>query len=404
MGNPQHHGKLPASHSATRDSFTAPRARGAVPLRWLLCMAALASAMPAWAQRPPATVPAHRQVVLERLPEGYAALTPSARAATPAASLAMAQALLDSSARTGDSRLAARAEALLSRFPAEDRSPSLLQARAFAAQHRHDFGAAVVLLDRVIRQAPDDANARLSRSQVNLVRGRLAEARKDCTALLGIDVGDGMLCVASLALRRGEFATAVPLVERWLDSTLPTDPSRRHALVLRAEIAARSGDGDADAWFRSALALDRRDVRTLAAYARYLRSQARDGEVEALLAGSPASDGLQLQLAMAVHRVDPARARKLVDAQAARYALARAVGSEPELRDEAEFLLVLRDDPAAALSLALKNFQVQRDYEDVEILRRSAAAAGRDAALAPLREWAGSQRLPLAPLPAQDRP
>lgn len=343
-------------------------------------------------------VPADRQMLLERLPAGYAALMPEPGNARPATSLAMAQSLLETSARTGDSRLAARGEALLSRFPLDDFNPGLLQARAFAAQHRHDFDAAVKLLDRVIRDDPQNADARLSRSQVNLVRGRLQDARKDCAALLGIDVGNGMLCTAALALRRGEYAAAALLVDRWLGSTLPLDPRSRHALVLRAEIAARSRQGGADAWFRRALVLDQRDVRTLAAYARYLRSQAREREVEALLAGSPGSDGLQLQRALAAHRLDPARARALVDAQAARYALARAVGSQPELRDEAEFLLALRKQPDAALALALENFKDQRDHEDVDILRRSAVASGRQEALIPLQRWADSQQLLLAPL------
>lgn len=368
-------------------------------LRWLTCVAALLCLAPAWAQRPTAMVPTDRQMLLERLPDGYAALMPAPGNARPASSLAMAQSLLETSARTGDSRLAARGEALLSRFPLDDFNPALLQARAFAAQHRHDFAAAVKLLDRVIRDHPQYADARLSRSQVNLVRGRLQDARKDCAALLGIDVGNGMLCTASLALRRGEFAQAAVLVERWLGSTLPSDVGRRHALVLRAEIAARSGQGDADAWFRRALALDRRDVRSLAAYARYLRSQGREREVETLLASAPGSDALQLQRILAAYRIDPARARAQADAQAARYALARAVGTQPELRDEAEFLLVLRKQPDAALALAVENFKDQRDYEDVDILRRSAVAAGRQEMLAPLQRWADSQQLRLAPLP-----
>ncbi|HYM87256.1 MAG TPA: hypothetical protein VET30_11070, partial [Pseudoxanthomonas sp.] len=366
---------------------------------WSACVT-----LPAFAQRPPATIPTDRQALLERLPEGYAALAPSRLPSTPARSLAQAQMLLNTSARTGDSRLAARADALLAAFPATDRPPALLYARAFSAQHHHDFLGALVLLDSLIQDNPRDGNARLSRSQVRLVLGRLDQAREDCTALLGIDISDGLLCAASLSLRRGEYTTAGSLVERWLASTIPADGRRRYALVLRAEIAARAGDGDADAWFLRALALDRRDVRTLAAYARYLRGVGRNREVEILLSQDTVSDGLQLQRALASHRVDSARARKLIEAQGARYALAHAVGSEPEMRDEAEFLLTLRRQPDAALVLALKNFESQRDHEDVEILRRAAAAAGRNDVLASLQKWADSQHLKLPPLRVQATP
>lgn len=346
-------------------------------------------------------VPAGPQVVLERLPRGYAALMPTAPSATPASALETARALLDAAARTGDFRLAARADALLSRFPPGDNTPALLSARAFSAQHRHDFTAALRFLDRLVAQLPRDGDARLSRAQVHLVQGRLDKAREDCTALVGIDVGDGLLCVASLSLRRGDHDSAADLLDRWIAQSLPTGGSSRYALVLRAEIAARARDADTERWFQRALALDGADVRTLAAYARYLRSVGRDREVEALLAGKTDNDGLQLQRALAAYRIDPVQARTLVQAQAARYALAHQVGSQPEMRDEAEFLLTLRGQAGPALALALANFQDQRDYEDVDILQRSAEAAGRDDALAPMRQWAAAQRLPL---PARAKP
>lgn len=87
-------------------------------------------------------------------------------------------------------------------------------------------------------------------------------------------------------------------------------------------------------------------------------------------------------------------ARRLADALAVRYATAHAVGAQPELRDEAEFLLSLRGDAGAALALALRNFETQRDYEDIDLLNRAARAAGRPESLAGLRTWAAGEGLP----------
>lgn len=384
---------------------------------WLLAGLAIAGLPPvhsASVQRPPAIVPAGEDVVIERLPRGYARLLP---VATPTSAVARARALpslpqvqqlLATAARTGDARLAARAEGLLARFPASTQSPQVLRARAYSHQYRHDFASAADLLDALIERDPRDADARLARMQINLVRGELARARADCAALvLGIDAGSGMLCVSMLALRSGDYATAADAADRWLRAGNISDQTQRdrqrHALLLRAEIAARARAADADAWFRRALAVAPDDVRTLAAYARYLRGMSRDRDALALLANAPDSDGLQLQRALAAKRGDPRQAVALVAAQSRRYALAHALGSEPELRDEAEFLLSLRGDPDAALALAERNFRTQRDHEDVDLLQRAAIAANRPEALAPLRAWAAAQRLALPPMAAGTR-
>lgn len=359
--------------------------------------------LPAAAQRPPAVVPTDPDQILERLPRGYARLAPAARR-DGNATAADIQQLLATAARTGDARLAARAEALLARYPADTRNPRVLHARAYSRQYRHDFDGAVALLDTVIARNPRDGDARLARAQLNVVRGQLDRARADCVALvLGVDAGSGAPCVAMLALRRGDHAAAAQALDRWLAESAGargTPPGRlHHALLLRAEIAARANAADADARFRRALAVAPGDVHTLVAYARHLRAQGRDREAMALLADAPENDGVRLQQALAARRGDPARAAALAAAQGRRYALAHALGSEPELRDEAEYLLTLRGDAAAALALAQRNFQAQRDHEDVDILQRAAIAAGQPAALAPLQAWAASQRLRL---PAAD--
>lgn len=350
----------------------------------------------ALAERPRARVPDRLDSVLERLPKGYAALSADRSNSRP--SLALIEQLLNTAASTGDSRLAARADGLLQKFPASESSPALLRLRAFSAQHRHDFALSLELLDTLVEQQPRDGDARLARAQIHLVQGRLDRARSDCAALVfGVDAGNGLLCASSLALRSGQLRDAADLADRWLANAASDDQGRRYVLILRAEIASRAGDADADRYFRSALALAPADVRSLAAYARHLRANERHREIVALLSGRE-SDGLCLQRALAADIVKDARAAAMAKALASNYQLLHRLGSEPELRDEAEFQLSLRGDAMAALALAQRNFETQRDYEDVDLLRRAAAAAHRPEALVPLRAWAQSQRLQLAPL------
>lgn len=366
-------------------------------IAFLLSMLCLSFA--ALAQRPVAFVPTGPDTVIERLPRGYATVMaiPKPSASSSIASLEQARDLLAAAAQTGDARLASRADAVLSRFPADDPRLDVLRMRAFSAQHRHDFAEAARLLDQLIARDPRAGDARLSRAQIHLVGGRLDAARSDCVALvLGVDAGDGMLCVAMLSLRRGQFAAAADAVDRWLTGHADGDrEGRRYALTLRAEIAARAGDRQAEQYFKNALRLAPDDVRTLAAYARYLRGVGRGRDVEALLRRHSGHDGLQLQRALALRDSDPDKAAVIAETLAQNYALTRRLGRAPELRDEAELILTFRRDPQRALALAQRNFRDQRDEEDVDLLVRAAVAARRPEALQPLRTWAETQRLPL---------
>ena len=344
------------------------------------------------AGRPPLIVPTSPTTVLERLPRGYAALMPSTTAVPP---LQQIQSLLRTAARSGDARLAARAEALLAQLP-DGTSADVMKARAFSAQHRHDFATALRLLDRVLARSPDDAEARLSRAQIQLVQGRLDLARSDCGALtLGMQADAAALCLVALTLRRGDLLQAAGLADRLIDEAVSDPDLLAYLLALRGEIAGRAGDAGMDRWFTKALAIAPDDVRTLAAYARALHARGRDRDVLALLSSAPATDGLALQRALAAHAAGTPDATILADAQGRRYALAHEVGTQPELRDEAEYLLTLRGDADGALALAQRNFMNQRDYEDVDILLRAATAASRTDVVASTKAWAASQGIRL---------
>lgn len=354
----------------------------------------------AHAARPAAVVPSSPSTVLERLPPGYARQRVAPDVVPP---VSYAANLLEMSARTGDARLASRAEGILARYPAASGDRGLIHARAFAAQHRHDFKEALAQLDGLIKSDPRDTAARASRAQILLVQGRLDRAGTDCGALALSDAARSLTCLAALAMARGDNAAAVTLLDRWFQSP-PADPAlQRHAAVMRAEAAARAGEvAVADGWFKRALAMAPQDVRTLAPYARHLRATVRPGQVAALLADGPDTDGLHLQRALAAQEAGQPDAPRLAAAQARRYALAERTGAEPELREQAEFVLVHGGDPARALDIALRNFKDQRDVEDVEILRRAARAAKRPQALAPMEQWAAAQRITLPPLVAQE--
>jgi predicted Zn-dependent protease len=139
----------------------------------------------AFAQRPPISEPIRRDAVIDVLPSGYAALMPRAEegAARAPGSVADAEALIATAARSGDARLIGRAEKILERHRGPRETPAVLRARAYIAQYRHDFETALALLDQAIARNPRDADSRLSRAQIMLVGGEVERARRECTAL-----------------------------------------------------------------------------------------------------------------------------------------------------------------------------------------------------------------------------
>lgn len=363
--------------------------------RWWGFLLLLAQSQPALAQRPPAQIPDSPDVVVERLPRGYGALRPRP-ARVGVSPIVEAELLLQAAGRTGDTRLATRADALLATVPPRQMSPRALKSLAFSAQYRHDFAGSLELLDRVIRAEPRDPDARLARAQLQLVQGRIDAARADCAALsFAIDGNYGTACIAALSLRTGDLDRAAAFADRWLAQAKTDRSFRRFMLVMRGEIASRAADPDADSWFQQALALAPEDVRTLAAYARHLNQSGRPRAVLTLLSRKSETDTLRLQRALAAHSLRTPDAAALAEDLARRYALARTVGVQPELRDEAELLLTLRGQPARALQLAQRNFESQRDHEDVDLLVRAARAAGRPAALAAMEKWAAEQHITL---------
>lgn len=355
------------------------------------------SCAPAFADdRPRVIVPTNPDTVLERLPQGYSTLASKA-GGSPEQRLEDVNRLLAAAAHTGDARLVTRAGRLASRLPSQQ--IGVMKAQAYIAQYQHDFAAALRWLDAAVVAAPRDGGARLARSQLHLVGGRLDLARSDCIALVfAIDSGRGQVCLAALALRQGKFNDAIRLSARWLEQSPGDDPLRLYVLSIRAEAAARSGAADANDWMRRAVSYSPGDVRSLVPYARYLRKTGRSRDAVALLKEAPGSDGLQLQATLAAWSARMPGAPELARTMESRYRLARELGVEPELRDVAEFLLVVKGDATAALELAQRNFLTQRDQEDVEILIRAAVGADRTEALAPLRKWAAGQGVPLPEL------
>jgi hypothetical protein len=339
--------------------------------------ASFAASNDVMAERPVAYVPGDEEIV-ETLPAGYESVS-----STP--TFERANRWLALAARSGDGRLAGRAETELQRLaPTSD----VQRAQAWAAQHRHDFSTATRTLDALIAADARDVASRAMRAQIDVVQGRLREAKRRCAEMALLDVDTALRCTADVARRTGERDAARRALDRLLASATAPDV-RRDLLVARAEL----GRLDADADFRDAIAIAPDDVRTIAAAARHWRATGRAAEVLVLVPADTPHTGLRLERVLASKSVGNPAWQAEASALESEWARIRQAGATPELRDEAAFHLFVREDAARALALARESWAEQRDTEDEAILLAAAAAANDTSVPDEIAQWRAAEGL-----------
>jgi hypothetical protein len=294
--------------------------------------------------------------------------------------VARARAELTQYQKSSDPRYLGRAEAALGRFWDEPnpREPVLVL-RARIRQSNHEFSLALADLDRAACVNPDDAQALLDRASIETVIGRYQAARGDCQRVEALAAPlYGSMCRAAISGVTGSARAAITDLSRALSNARIEVEERCWAESLLGELSVRARDSSAaEAHFLSVLNACPSDSYAKGALADLWLDQRRDAEVVRLLAEHVRQDALLLRLTIAERRLDtPEFAAHFSDLQQ-RFDEARLRGSSVHRREEARFELTLRDDAERALSLALANFQVQREPADVRIALEAALAAGK---------------------------
>lgn len=336
-------------------------------------------------------VPADDSEVLERLPravlgERTQLRAMKARLEDEPHNLQLALELADRWIRLAraeaDPRFWGYAEGVLRPWLEETPPPAALVLRATLAQMRHEFAAAEEDLRVALDREPGNARALLTLATIYRVQGRYDAAIAACDRLFrAAPVTIALTCRADVASLRGEAAESI----RWLRALLSADAQstediRLWALGILAEAAVRAGDdGAAEAAFGEALALGRRDVYLLAAWADFLLDRGRPDEVRRLLRDDSQADPLLIRLAIAERQLDDPAWGKRYETLRQRVAAGRARGDASHLREEARMALMLGGDPVTGLRLALENWGVQREPADARLVLQAALAAGRPA-------------------------
>jgi tetratricopeptide (TPR) repeat protein len=348
----------------------------------------------------------------------------------------LAAALLEQARTSAQPQLYGRAESVLAPWIARPTVPApLLILEANILQQRHEFGAALELLDRAIAQEPRSSQARLMRANVHIVTGDYEHARPDCAWLLGAgEQWTGSVCIAQVLGSTGQLERGRALLERLMagDVAGPTDQSQvgqrqlgqrqlgqgqsgqgqsgqgqfvqgqfgqgltgevlAWTLSVRADLALRAGAlPEAQEMLTRAVALAPASDYTRLALADVLIARNQSAEVINILDMTRPSVGVLLRRAIAESRTHAGHMPDSLAELEERLNVSAQRGERTHLREEARLALEFPREGAggrqAALALARDNFNVQRETEDIRLLASAAVVARDPAALATLREW-----------------
>jgi hypothetical protein len=351
-------------------------------------------------------LPADDAVVLELLPSPR---DPQLRAARALASelagqpaslelaLELARSYVALGTAEGDPRYFGLAQGALATWWQESEPPPGVRLlRAAIRRAQHDFKGSLADLDALLAIDPNHVQAQLDRAILLEAQGDFLAAERACFRVARLRPGlIADACIASATSLSGMARASYETLDAALEADAAADDAGRlWALTILGETAVRRGDAAAaERHFREALALGRRDVYLLVAYADLLLDQGREREVAALLQSETANDLLLLRRALAAQRLGDASADEQRRALEARFAAIRLRGDVPHLREEARFELFLEQNAARALELARQNWARQRGPADARILLEAALAAGAPEAAQPVLEWMQATRI-----------
>jgi tetratricopeptide (TPR) repeat protein len=284
----------------------------------------------------------------------------------------LAEAYLASGRLEADPRLYGMAEAALAPWAKDDTPPfAVLKLRAEIEGYNHSFAAALRDYDRLVASASSAVQkgpALLARSVLRAVTGDLEAAAADCKALDVLGAGEQTAyCRLNLAVASGSGAAAL--------ANLRDEAETSWATELLGEAAAQAGDvAAAERFFKQAVAEAPGNVFNLCAYADFLLSVGRPGDLLLATPSATTNVGLMVRQAAALRRLaaptaeDAARLQNLVSQLEVGFAVEAERGSAVHGRELALFALTVQGHGAEALAVAKENWSKQREPLDAALL------------------------------------
>ena len=262
-------------------------------------------------------------------------------------------------------------------------------------QFSHAFEPALASLSKAAALNPASPEPLLWRTAIFMVQARYPEAAAECARVVPLAeplLGTG--CSAYVEATTGQLEPAF----QKLASAVKANPQASAELLLwentrLAEMAWRLQRFDiAENYFKNALKQGVTDQFLLGAYADFLLARQRPAEVLTLLADWERSDILLLRLALAGKAVGDKRSADWAAQLRDRFQAAAQRGDRLHEQEAARFELDIEGNAAKATLLASRNYEVQKEPRDADILMRAALAANQAKSAQPALDWLRTSR------------
>jgi tetratricopeptide (TPR) repeat protein len=300
----------------------------------------------------------------------------------------LARAYIEFGRQVGDAHYMGYAEAVLRPWLKQPSPPAeVIVDDATILQFRHQFDEARQQLKKAVTKDPHNAQGWLTLATVDMVQGEYEAAAGECARVSvtgGLTIG--LVCTSNLRSYLGQAEQSRTLLSQ-IESTADGQSSTFVSWVqgLLAETCERLGDWkQAELHYRRALALTPKDNYLLIAYADFLLDRNRPAEVLPLLQNSVQSDTAFLRLALAKAALRSPDLPLYTWIMEARFEALAQRGSDYFGREQVRFALYLKHDPRTALTLALRNWQLQRGPWDARVFLEAALAARDPEAASPV--------------------
>jgi predicted Zn-dependent protease len=314
----------------------------------------------------------------------------------------LAKAYIEIARSSSDIRYYGYARAILKPWWKDNNPPhKILFLRAVIRQYKHQYQQAEEDLKALLKQQPQNAQAWLTLSTIQMVQGDYPKARAGCSALARTaSAWLSNVCHSQVMSLTGAAERAFKLQQ-----TLALQIGAKQAylyqwiLGLSAETATRLGKKQqAEQYFKEAISLPTRDAYLLRTYSDYLLYEDKSKQVLVLLKDETQDDALLLRLTIAAqHANETILSEKYQKLLLSRYKAASIRGSQLHQRDEALFLLEFKQkDKVAlkrALELAIHNWKIQKEPDDALVLLRAALVNQSTAQIEVIRDWISQHKL-----------
>lgn len=273
--------------------------------------------------------------------------------------------------------------------------------RARILQTEHQFLQAATDLEKLNAGRGQSLEALLLETDAWRRAGRIDKARKACIAIAfnqRLDLAS--YCTAEILLAIGDFNRAHQLAKQAAQSknNMPVN-QRIWALAIYADSQVAIGEPEAAAqsWtkiMRTGIA----PVSYVIGFADVLLKLERWTEVIKLLDDAVNTDAILLRLVRALKKAGDSRYLALQKKLEKRMRIiARSSSADLHLHELALFAFWIEDDPGVALKLALRNWELQKSWEDTELVLQLARLTGDAEVVKLIESWRVSVSTPGAP-------